>query len=620
MQINEIDKFYQTYNENYKNAVKLEMNLKHACSNKDFLFNINTIIPQLTSIFFTLENDLKRIVCPILNHLIPLDKELAKCFLRNNYQQTQESIPAPLLHFELNDLLIEYFNKNNDKDSETLAIFDYATNLSTFPLIYNNLNCIEIEKRTIKTMDLLAKVSREIINYPSYSEETQKAIIKSLYIYISLVSSQKINKQDFYNHPELPVLINLRNAVFEDNHIQLEENSNSQIYAKLLSVSVAVSCPYKINDQLQHAKETLDYLREDNPNSVLIFYYDILKTKDPLGYKKIIDRLDKYKNLAQTLVEEERGCTYKETYNSFVLHFAFFDSLDFADITIEEKHALLDKFAKEYQDSLRKIVSANISNLNLQEGWTKLGRIATALTHWKEEDLIRYIINIASYHLIFTVVHSCSVSAISKTIAKALIKNNPEYFVKYGLFSSVEEVKANIAFILSYTENAGVIHDIGKFPLVAYYGQPFLPFSKSAYQSLTKHCELGASFLAKIPRLENYTEVALYHHRHFNDVNGYPKDGSLTNSKYRSIIYIISLADCLDAATDNISRFYKPRKTFDTVMDEFRAARETQFAPEVIEVIEKDKELQKKLKSLTSEKRYTDKHTKMTYNTNSFFK
>ena len=31
MQINEIDKFYQTYNENYKNAVKLEMNLKHAC-------------------------------------------------------------------------------------------------------------------------------------------------------------------------------------------------------------------------------------------------------------------------------------------------------------------------------------------------------------------------------------------------------------------------------------------------------------------------------------------------------------------------------------------------------------------------------------------------------------
>ena len=64
MQINEIDKFYQTYNENYKNAVKLEMNLKHACSNKDFLFNINTIIPQLTSIFFTLENDFKTIVCP----------------------------------------------------------------------------------------------------------------------------------------------------------------------------------------------------------------------------------------------------------------------------------------------------------------------------------------------------------------------------------------------------------------------------------------------------------------------------------------------------------------------------------------------------------------------------
>ena len=55
-------------------------------------------------------------------------------------------------------------------------------------------------------------------------------------------------------------------------------------------------------------------------------------------------------------------------------------------------------------------------------------------------------------------------------------------------------------------------------------------------------------------------------------------------------------------------------------MDEFRAARGTQFAPEVIEIIEKDKELQKKLKSLTSEKRYTDKHTKMTYNTNSFFK
>ena len=44
----------------------------------------------------------------------------------------------------------------------------------------------------------------------------------------------------------------------------------------------------------------------------------------------------------------------------------------------------------------------------------------------------------------------------------------------------------------------------------------------------------------------------------------------------------LTVADSLDAATDNIGRCYTMAKPVDTLLGEFRAQRGTRYAPEVV--------------------------------------
>ena len=71
--------------------------------------------------------------------------------------------------------------------------------------------------------------------------------------------------------------------------------------------------------------------------------------------------------------------------------------------------------------------------------------------------------------------------------------------------------------------------------------------------------------------------------------------------RQRLLIDILTLSDCLQAATERIGRNYKNPKTFNTVINEFRHDAGTRYNPQVVEFIDRHPELAHRLNWLLTD-------------------
>ena len=96
--------------------------------------------------------------------------------------------------------------------------------------------------------------------------------------------------------------------------------------------------------------------------------------------------------------------------------------------------------------------------------------------------------------------------------------------------------------------------------------------------------------------------AALYHHTFYDGHGGYPKNYPPCPADIKPIVDALTVADSLDAATDNIGRCYTMAKPVDTLLGEFHAQRGTRYAPEVVALLD-DEEFSRDLKETLDETR-----------------
>ena len=90
---------------------------------------------------------------------------------------------------------------------------------------------------------------------------------------------------------------------------------------------------------------------------------------------------------------------------------------------------------------------------------------------------------------------------------------------------------------------------------------------------------MGATMLKRFSSTAKYADVALGHHKWYDNSRGYPEDFDTRNSPLKTLIDLVQCADCLDAATDTIGRSYSRGKTFDEFCEEIREGSGTHYAP-----------------------------------------
>ncbi len=95
----------------------------------------------------------------------------------------------------------------------------------------------------------------------------------------------------------------------------------------------------------------------------------------------------------------------------------------------------------------------------------------------------------------------------------------------------------------------------------------------------------------------DYTDVIMGHHLWYDCSKGYPVKFDTFKSPYKTIIDLVTAADCLDAATDTVGRSYNRGKTFSDYEQEITEGSGTRYAPFLPELF-KQPELRKEIEYL----------------------
>ena len=196
-----------------------------------------------------------------------------------------------------------------------------------------------------------------------------------------------------------------------------------------------------------------------------------------------------------------------------------------------------------------------------------------------------------------TYVHSLMVGQITECLCGHMLRLMPERLVGVLGYDTTEEVICHRDETLDFAYHAALCHDFGKISIldtVFVYGRKLLD---EEFNLIKTHPRTGYELLSRFASTGRYAEVALGHHRWYDDSRGYPEDFKTAKSKSKPVIDIVLCADCLDAATDTIGRSYSRGKELSDFIKELEEGSGTHYAPYVVELF-KDGSVQADLNHL----------------------
>lgn len=218
-------------------------------------------------------------------------------------------------------------------------------------------------------------------------------------------------------------------------------------------------------------------------------------------------------------------------------------------------------------------------------------------------DKINFIINLMVSSHLTTLTHSVMVSYLAESILKRILTFCPQLLLTPDSEYTVEDVLAHRHDITDYTVQAALLHDIGKNSIIPIINTQHRKLTDYEFSLIRLHPENGSGYLSTSSDFAIYHDIALGHHKSYDGAKGYPAAFDNVHSKYRAIIDLIHICDCLDAATDYLSRNYHKAKSFETVMQEFVTGKGTDYNPELVDLILEHADLYQELQSLAEKER-----------------
>lgn len=129
------------------------------------------------------------------------------------------------------------------------------------------------------------------------------------------------------------------------------------------------------------------------------------------------------------------------------------------------------------------------------------------------------------------------------------------------------------------------------------------PLSDDEFFIIRNHPSKGAEYLSIDPDLARFKDITNGHHKFYNGKGGYPADFDNTASPERMMIDLITLCDCLDAATDCYGRNYHQAKTVEQVLSEFERDSGVRYHPDLVRFLRNSPALIQELQTVAGEKR-----------------
>lgn len=202
-----------------------------------------------------------------------------------------------------------------------------------------------------------------------------------------------------------------------------------------------------------------------------------------------------------------------------------------------------------------------------------------------------------------TYVHSLMVAELTRALLRRQIETRPETLVGLLGCRSVAEVQARREELCQTAYECGLYHDLGKCAVLMYIDNNARRLLDEEFFCIQSHPRTGAAILNRMGCGRTLAPAALYHHCYYNGKGGYPNDVPSCPEEIKGIVDALSVADSLDAATDNIGRCYNLAKPFRTLLEELRAQSGTRYAPNVVALFEDERFCQQLAENTDAERK-----------------
>lgn len=292
---------------------------------------------------------------------------------------------------------------------------------------------------------------------------------------------------------------------------------------------------------------------------------------------------------------------YRQLQTALLPFMNYFYLNDLSDVSYRRKRAAVKRMYRDiitiYHHRLdQQMENSYVKYLNI------LATYPRAIKYLKEEERIRNFneLNVATQ--VTTYAHSVHVAMIAKKLMEGILTYQPDL-----LRGAMGELRHGKVFLdpkecLNFIYQAALYHDIGKNGIISVVNNDYRPLTDEEFSIIKTHPSLGAELLKIAPSLyEKFRDTTLGHHKWYNGKGGYPEDFDNTKSPKRILIDIITLSDCMQAATERVGRNYKHGKTFDMVMEEFRRDAGTKYNPDLVKFIDSHEDVARDLAVLVGD-------------------
>lgn len=270
---------------------------------------------------------------------------------------------------------------------------------------------------------------------------------------------------------------------------------------------------------------------------------------------------------------------------------------DEADVPVSQKKKTIWKMSQDMVTAFGKRKDFQ-GNTDFVRELFRLSTHRRLVKYLSYKQMIRFMSGLNVSTQVTTFAHSMHVAKIAKVLLNGVLKHKPELLQGVFGYKTTTEVLKHKRTLRSFIYEAGMIHDIGKNAIVSVVNNEYLPLTDDEFSIIRLHPRLGDIFLNAVPGLEIFHDTTVGHHKWYNGKGGYPADFDNTKSPIRFLIDIVTLSDCLQAATERVGRNYRISKTFEVVMSELRAGAGTKYNPNLVALIDAYPKLAKKLHHL----------------------
>ena len=341
--------------------------------------------------------------------------------------------------------------------------------------------------------------------------------------------------------------------------------------------------------------------RELLPERVVTAYY-IAQADYYLGKLTIEQMLARTQELAQP---QEDYSALEQCSSLFWLNICYLDNL--CKSRMFDKQTMLSKtldviahVRKNMADALKGLSELS-QYVSVYQGNRYMLELISAASNTVEFSYFkRIVLDTTVYANKELFVHTMMVKEISLVLLGSILDHAPEYLdgVAGQSWTYWRDHKDEA---LSLMENCALLHDIGKYYCLDFVNNSFRSLTDEEFEIIKEH-PLNFSTIYQgdmNPEIECIRDCAQLHHLWYDETGGYPRENHTVNKPF---VNILTIADCIDAATDNIGRPYGMGKTLEQLMVEFDSTRGTRYCGYISELLHTD-EIQSRINHIIRNRR-----------------